>query len=64
MFLLSAGFDVDNSITVHDWIAKRLIGTSKTGRGKINGLAWKNDTEFVFNIHNILIKDNSRNSSC
>ena len=45
--LLSAGYDLDNSIAVHDWIAKRLVGSSKTGRGKINGLAWKNDSEFI-----------------
>jgi hypothetical protein len=44
---LSAGFDIDNSITIHDWLSKRLMAVTKTGRGKINGLAWKNDDEFV-----------------
>jgi len=48
MLLLSAGYDLDNSIVVHDWIAKRLVATAKTGKGKINGLAWKNENENEF----------------
>jgi len=45
--LLSAGYDLYNSIAVHDWIAKRLEGSFNNGRGKINGLAWKKDCEFI-----------------
>ena len=45
--LFSVGNDAKNTFAVYDWRAKTILYSGPVSRAKVNGISWKNESEFA-----------------
>lgn len=45
--MFSVGNDAKNSYAVYDWKAGNILNSGPVSGGKVNGVAWKSETEFM-----------------
>jgi microtubule-associated protein-like 6 len=45
--LFTCGNDEKNTFAIYDWISGSILYSGPTSRSKVNGIAWKNNEEFM-----------------
>ena len=45
--LFSCGHDNQNKFAVYNWKSNSILWSGPISKGKVNGIAWKNDSEFA-----------------